>query len=133
MTRFWITLDQGVTFVTHNFARMQGGEIFVPKIPSMRITDLVESMAPGFPIDVVGIRPGEKLHEIMCPIDDSHLTLEFADYFVIRPTIQFNRPCDFSANALGEIGIPVAEGFEFNSGTNSHFLSIPQLKALNAA
>ena len=133
MTRFWITLDQGVTFVTHNFARMQGGEIFVPKIPSMRITDLVESMAPGFPIDVVGIRPGEKLHEIMCPMDDSHLTLEFADHFVIRPTIQFNRPCDFSANALGELGTPVAEGFEFNSGTNPHFLSVSQLKALNAA
>ena len=131
MTRFWITLDQGVTFVIHNFERMQGGEIFVPKIPSMRITDLVEAMAPGIPIDVIGIRPGEKLHEVMCPMDDSHLTLEFADHFVIRPTIQFNRPCDFSVNALGEAGTPVAEGFEFNSGTNPHFLAVAQLNALN--
>lgn len=133
MTRFWITLDQGVAFVIRDFERMHGGEIFVPRIPSMRITDLVEAMAPGIPIDVVGIRPGEKLHEIMCPTDDSHLTLEFADHFVIRPTIQFNHPSDFAVNGLGEKGVPVREGFEYNSGTNPHFLAGAELKALNAA
>ena len=133
MTRFWITLEQGVAFVIRDFERMHGGEIFVPRIPSMRITDLVEAMAPGMPIDVVGIRPGEKLHEIMCPTDDSHLTLEFADHFVIRPTIQFNHPSDFSVNGLGENGVPVREGFEYNSGTNPHFLEGAELKALNAA
>jgi UDP-N-acetylglucosamine 4,6-dehydratase len=132
MTRFWITLDQGVEFVMRNFRRMHGGEIFVPRIPSMRITDLVEAMAPGITIEVIGIRPGEKLHEIMCPTDDSHLTLEFADHFVIRPTIQFNQPSDFSVNGLGEAGVPVPEGFEYNSGTNAHFLTADQLKALNA-
>jgi UDP-N-acetylglucosamine 4,6-dehydratase len=131
MTRFWITLDQGVDFVVRNFARMHGGEIFVPKIPSMRITDLVEAMAPNLPIEVVGIRPGEKLHEIMCPMDDSHLTLEFADHFVIRPTIQFVRPSDFAINQLNETGTAVAEGFEYNSGSNPHFLSPAELQSMN--
>jgi UDP-N-acetylglucosamine 4,6-dehydratase len=130
MTRFWITLPQGVAFVMKGFARMQGGEIFVPKIPSMRITDLVEAVAPGMPIDVVGIRPGEKLHEVMCPEDDSHLTLEFADHFVIRPTIQFVRPKDFGRNGLGEIGVPVPEGFAYSSGSNTHFLSPGDLRAM---
>jgi len=131
MTRFWITLEQGVEFVIRNFARMHGGEIFVPRIPSMRITDLVEAMAPGMPTKVVGIRPGEKLHEVMCPADDSHLTLEFADHFVIQPTIQFNRPADFTKNLLSETGKPVAEGFEYNSGTNAHFLTVGELRNLN--
>ena len=131
MTRFWITLQQGLNFVIRNFSRMHGGEIFVPRIPSMRITDLVEAMAPGTPTKIVGIRPGEKLHEVMCPADDSHLTLEFADHFVIRPTIQFNRPTDFTRNALGEDGRPVPEGFEYNSGTNSRFLTISELRELN--
>ena len=131
MTRFWITLDQGIEFVVRGFERMHGGEIFVPKIPSMRITDLAEAIAPGMAIEVVGIRPGEKLHEIMCPIDDSHLTLEFAGHFVIRPTIQFVRPSDYSVNVLGELGKPVPEGFEYNSGNNSKFLSVAELKTLN--
>ena len=85
MTRFWITLQQGVDFVLKNFERMHGGEIFVPKIPSVRIVDLATAMAPELPHKIVGIRPGEKLHEVMCPADDSHLTLEFDDHFVIQP------------------------------------------------
>jgi UDP-N-acetylglucosamine 4,6-dehydratase/5-epimerase len=132
MTRFWITLEQGVEFVMKNFARMHGGEIFVPRIPSMRIVDLVQAMAPGMPTKIIGIRPGEKLHEIMCPIDDSHLTLEFANHFVIRPTIQFNRPTDYTTNALNEHGKPVVEGFEYNSGTNPHFLSVAELQRLDS-
>jgi UDP-N-acetylglucosamine 4,6-dehydratase len=131
MTRFWITLDQGVEFVIKNFTRMHGGEISVPKIPSMRITDLVEAMAPGMKTKLIGIRPGEKLHEIMCPADDSHLTLEFEDHFVIRPTIQFNRPTDYATNELNERGRPVPEGFEYNSGTNRHFLTVSELQDLN--
>jgi len=118
--------------VIRNFERMHGGEIFVPKIPSMRITDLVEAIAPGMKMNIVGIRPGEKLHEVMCPADDSHLTLQFAEHFVIRPTIQFNRPSDYATNALGEKAAAVAEGFEYNSGTNSHFLSVGELRNLNA-
>ncbi|MDA5194709.1 UDP-N-acetylglucosamine 4,6-dehydratase (inverting) [Govanella unica] len=132
MTRFWITLQQGVDFVLQNFGRMYGGEIFVPKIPSIRITDLAESLAPGYPTRVVGIRPGEKLHEIMCPADDSHLTLEFDDHFVIRPTIKFTgADVDYGLNALGESGGPVDQGFEYNSGNNPWFLTVPQLATFN--
>lgn len=122
MTRFMITLRQGVEFVLRNFARMQGGEIFVPKIPSMKITDLATAMAPDLPHKVVGIRPGEKLHEIMCPADDSHLTLEFDDHYVICPTIQFSFTADFSQNYLGEKGERVEAGYEYHSGNNSEWL-----------
>ena len=87
MTRFWITLAEGIDFVLNSFARMHGGEIFAPKIQSVRITDLAEAMAPGMPTDVIGIRPGEKLHEIMCPADDAHLTVEFDDHFVLSPSL----------------------------------------------
>jgi UDP-N-acetylglucosamine 4,6-dehydratase len=133
MTRFWITLEQGIEFVIRSFERMYGGEIFVPKIPSMRILDLVESLAPGMPIRSIGIRPGEKLHEIMCPADDSHLTLEFADHFVIRPSIRFIKQCDYATNALGETGEPVAEGFDYSSGSNPHFLTVEELRDMNGA
>lgn len=128
MTRFWITLQQGVDFVLKNFERMHGGEIFVPKIPSVRITDLAESLAPNIPQKIIGIRPGEKLHEIMCPADDSHLTLEFSDHYVIKPTIQFTGDVDFGINKLKEKGEPVEHGFEFNSGNNQRFLNIDEIK-----
>lgn len=131
MTRFWITLQQGVDFVIKNFERMQGGEIFVPKIPSMRITDLAESISPGMARKIIGIRPGEKLHEIMCPADDSHLTLEFEDHYVITPSISFTRPIDFTTNNLSEKGQSVEQGFVYNSGTNPHFLGIEELTKLN--
>jgi len=132
MTRFWITLQQGVDFVLKNFERMQGGEIFVPKIPSIRIVDLAEAMAAGTPQKIVGIRPGEKLHEIMCPADDSHLTFEFDDHYVIAPTIRFhNKDIKFDQNRLGEKGKPVEQGFEYNSGTNPRFLSIDEIRNFN--
>lgn len=128
MTRFWITLQQGVDFVLKNFERMYGGEIFVPKIPSARIVDLANSIAPTLKQKVIGIRPGEKLHEIMCPSDDSHLTIEFDDHYVITPSITFiEADNNFTSNALGEKGKSVKQGFEYNSGTNSHFLSIEEL------
>lgn len=123
MTRFLITLEEGVNFVLKNFERMQGGEIFVPKIPSMYMTELAKAMAPNLSQKVIGIRPGEKLHEIMCPADDSHLTLEYHDHYVICPTIQFAHECDFSKNQLGEIGKPVEQGFEYNSGNNTEWLT----------
>lgn len=131
MTRFWITLEQGIGFVLKNFARMQGGEIFMPKIPSMRIMDLVESIAPGISVKIIGIRPGEKLHEIMVPADDSHLTLEFNDHYVIKPTISFVHQVNYKINALGEKGVPVKQGFEYNSGTNPVFLTVEQLREMN--
>lgn len=131
MTRFWITLQQGVDFVLKNFERMHGGEIFVPKIPSVRIVDLARAMAPELSHKIIGIRPGEKLHEIMCPADDSHLTLEFADHFVIKPTIQFSGRVDFMVNRLGEAGKMVEQGFEYHSGRNPHFLGIEEIADFN--
>lgn len=133
MTRFWITLQEGVDFVIKGFARMYGGEIYVPKIPSVRITDLAAAMAPNLPQKMIGIRPGEKLHEVMCPPDDAHLTLEFADHFVITPSITFtSRNNDFQKNNLGETGAPVPTGFDYNSGNNPEFLDRNGIIAMNA-
>ena len=123
MTRFFITLEDGVNFVLKNFERMQGGEIFIPKIPSMKIVDMAKALAPNLPHQIIGIRPGEKLHEIMCPSDDSHLTLEFENYYLIKPTIKFTGYVDYSKNLLGEVGIPVKQGFEYNSGNNTQWLT----------
>ena len=124
MTRFWITLDMGVDFVLKSFERMFGGEIFVPKLPSVRILDVAKAYAPDAQTEKIGIRPGEKLHEIMCPSDDSHLTLEFEDHYVIKPTINFvENEYDYQTNQLGEKGECVDSGFEYNSGSNSVFLS----------
>ena len=132
MTRFWITLQQGVDFVFKNFSRMHGGEIFVPKIPSIYVTDLAKAMSPGCELEFVGIRPGEKLHEVMCPQDDSHLTLEFADHFVIQPTINYwDRNVDFTLNGLGEHGVPVEPQFEYRSNDNFRFLSPEEILKYN--
>ncbi len=132
MTRFWITLDQGVDFVMKAMQRMHGGEIFVPKLPSIRVRDLAEAMAPGLPVKVIGIRPGEKLHEVMCPADDSHLNLEFADHFVLRPTIRFHHEdIDYSVDRTGDRGKPVATGFEYNSGANPRVLGVEEIRQIN--
>ncbi len=129
MTRFWITLQDGVDFVLTNFARMKGGEIFVPKIPSVRITDLAKAYAPKLKTKIIGIRPGEKLHEIMCPSDDSHLTIEFDDHYVISPTIQFiGEDVCYYENLLYEKGKSVDIGYEYNSGNNPHFLNVNEIK-----
>ena len=133
MTRFWITLQNGVDFVLKNFERMHGGEIFVPKIPSIKIMDLVEAYSGVRDANFIGIRPGEKLHEVMCPLDDSHLTLEFEDHFVIMPTIEFSgRDVDFCINALGENGKLVDKNFVYDSGTNEHFLNVDQIRELDS-
>jgi UDP-N-acetylglucosamine 4,6-dehydratase len=128
MTRFWITLQQGVDFVLASFQRMYGGEVFIPKIPSSHIVDLASAIAPELPQKIIGIRPGEKMHEVMCPQDDSRLTLEFDDHFVIQPSITFIEHPDYARNRLGQSGRPVAEGFQFDSGNNAHFLTVPQLR-----
>ena len=123
MTRFMITLSSGVEFVLKSFNRMHGGEVFIPKLPSMYITELAKAMAPDIPQKIIGIRPGEKLHEVMCPQDESHLTLEFDDHYVIRPSIEFTFVDDFTNNRLGEIGVPVGQNYEYNSGGNTEWLS----------
>jgi UDP-N-acetylglucosamine 4,6-dehydratase len=127
MTRFWITLSQGVDFVLRAFSRMRGGELFVPKIPSAKITDIARAIAPELPFRIIGIRPGEKLHEIMCPADDSHLTLEFENHYVIKPSAVFYANVDYSIDNEGNEGTPVESGFEYNSGTNPDFLAISQI------
>jgi len=132
MTRFWITLNEGVSFVIKNFARMQGGEIFVPKIPSIRIVDLVEAMSGCKDFELIGIRPGEKLHEVMVPEEMAHHSIEFDDHFVITPAITFfDGKVDYTQNKLNEHGKTVTDKFEYHSGTNPHFLSVQELMALD--
>jgi len=132
MTRFWITLQEGVDFVLKNFERMHGGEIFVPKIPSVNIMDLAISVAPELKQEIIGIRPGEKIHEVMCPADDSHLTLAFDDHYVIVPSIKFiDKNNDFLVNKLGEKGSYVKQGFEYSSGNNENFLTVEEIKKYN--
>jgi len=120
MTRFLITLEEGVRFVLKNFERMQGGEIFIPKLPSMKIVDLAKCLAPNLPHKIIGIRPGEKLHEVMITRDDR--VVEFDEHFVIKPTINFGFEADYTKNNLGEVG-KEREGFEYSSGTNDWWLS----------
>ncbi len=127
MTRFWITLDQGVDVVLKGFARMHGGEIFIPKIPSIRIVDLATAMAPHIPQKIVGVRPGEKIHEVMCPLETARDTIEFNDHYVIKPTINEFSNHDYKTNNLSETGQKVSDDFEYNSGTNDWFLSVEDL------
>ena len=121
MTRFWITLEQGVEFVIKNLERMKGGEIFVPKIPSMKIVDLAKAIGPECKIEFIGIKPGEKLHESMISSDDSRNALEFEDYYIIQP--QF----DWWNRQNHPMGREVAIGFVYTSDNNPSFLSIEQM------
>ncbi|MBF7066752.1 UDP-N-acetylglucosamine 4,6-dehydratase (inverting) [Campylobacter volucris] len=128
MTRFWISLEDGVNFVLNNFEIMHGGEVFVPKIPSMKIVDLAKTMAPNLKHKIIGIRAGEKLHEIMISSDDSHLTYEFKNYYAISPSIQFNTiDVDFSINAQNEKGKKVQDGFSYSSDNNTKWVSKEEL------
>ena len=130
MTRFWLKLEDAVEFVFKGFQRMRGGEIFIPKLPSMRIVDLAKAIAPELPIRVIGIRPGEKLHEVMCPADTYYDTLEFDNHFVIKPAVRFSG-IDYEIDALGEKGHQVPDGFDYNSGSNPHFLTVEELREMN--
>ena len=121
MTRFLITLEDGVNFVLNDFQRMHGGEIFIPKIASMKMTDLATSLAPDLAHKIIGIRPGEKMHEVMITADDR--VVEFDSYYVITPTIQFSHLVDFKKNALGEEGKDIGIGFEYNSLNNTQWLT----------
>lgn len=126
MTRFWITLDQGVEFVCQSLSRMHGGEIFVPKIPSMRIVDLAEAMAPGLPQRIVGIRPGEKLHEVMITEDDARNTVDLGSCYAILPSIHL-----WNA-AAPRPGKAVGEGFRYASDTNDSWLTKDKMLSLIA-
>lgn len=126
MTRFWITLAQGVNFVLSSLAIMNGGEIFVPKIPSMKIVDLASALAPGVKQEIVGIRPGEKLHEMMITSDDARTTLELSDRYVIEPALAFWTNKHLTTNGAN----PVVEDFEYASNTNTDWLDTEGLNAL---
>lgn len=123
MSRFFITLESGVEFVLKSLERMHGGEIFIPKIPSVRITQLAHALAPHLPQKIIGIRPGEKLHEVMVPKDDSHLCIKFEHFFIIMPTINFQTPIDYQKTLINEHGSLVESGFEYSSQSNSWWLN----------
>jgi len=129
MTRFWILLEESVYFVINSLKKMQGGEIFVPIIPSIKITDLAKAIAPNLKHKIVGIRPGEKLHEVMCPKDESHLVRKFNNYYIIFPTIQFVNSNNVKNNFIMK-GKKVEKNFEYNSRDNDHFLTISQIRNL---
>jgi len=125
MTRFWITLEHGVEFVLSCLDMMRGGEIFVPKIPSMKITDLAEALAPGTKYKIIGIRPGEKLHEVMITEDDARNTVEFPDRYVIEPN-----PVAWTGHVLRDGANPVEDGFRYSSDNNTQWLDADGLHAL---
>jgi UDP-N-acetylglucosamine 4,6-dehydratase len=121
MTRFWITLDQAVALVLTAFREMKGGEIFVPKIPSMKVTDLARAINPECEIEVIGIRPGEKLHEEMISETDARRTVDMGAHYVIQPEF------DWFDASLGE---PLEEGFSYSSEINDDWLDVPRLRAM---
>jgi UDP-N-acetylglucosamine 4,6-dehydratase len=126
MTRFWITLPQAVQFVLAAFDRMEGGELYVPRIPSMRITDLAQVILPEAEIEVIGIRPGEKLHEEMISAEDAYRTLQFEDHYVVQPVIS-----EWGGKPL-EGGKPVADGFVYRSDLNDQWLAADELREMIA-
>ena len=125
MTRFWITLEQGVNFVLKNIETMVGGELFVPKLPSMNIMDLAKVIAPECKTDITGIRPGEKLHELMIPKDDARRTLEFKDHYLIQPDFHY-----WKKRYNNKGGWTVPEDFEYSSNTNPWKLSEIEMKEI---
>ena len=128
MTRFWITLEQGVEFVLSCLDMMRGGEIFIPKIPSMKITDLAAALSPGGKVKIIGIRPGEKLHEVMITEDDARNTVEFSDRYVIEPN-----PVAWTGHVLRDGAVPVEDGFRYASDNNTEWLDDAGLHELVAS
>lgn len=122
MTRFWITLERGVRLVITSLDQMQGGDMFVPKIPSMRIADLASIVAPDCEIEVIGMRPGEKLHEVLVSRDEARTTLEFEDMFIVQPQFPWWGGCEWTGGAV------LPDGFEYSSNNNDHWLSNEELK-----
>lgn len=127
MTRFWLTLEQGVRFVIRCIEQMQGGEVFVPKIPSTRILDLARVIAPEAELEVIGIRPGEKLHEVLIHEDEARYTVELDDMFVVQPSLAL-----WFGQAWQDIGLPLPDGFRYASDTNDQWLTIEQIQDLIA-
>lgn len=123
MTRFWITLDQATDLTLKFFNFMKGGEMIIPKIPSIKITDLMQAISPGVKYNMIGLRPGEKIHELMCPADSSYHTIEFKSFFIIAPTTTNSIDLKKFSKYFGEVGKKVKPGFEYRSDTNKYFLN----------
>jgi len=128
MTRFWLTLEQGARFVIRCIEQMHGGEVFVPKIPSTRIVDLARAIAPHAEIEVIGIRPGEKLHEVLIHEDEARSTIEMEDMFVVQPTgsLWFGRDWE-------NLGKRLPDGYRYSSDANPQWLTLDEIKAMVAA
>ena len=124
MTRFWITLDQGVDLVLRDLQEMSGGEVFIPKIPSMNILDLAEAIAPDCEVETIGIRPGEKLHEVLISEDESRQTVEIEDMYIITPAHPW------WSRQPAENERPLDDGFRYSSETNEQWLSVEELRQL---
>jgi len=124
MTRFWLSLEEGVRFVIECIERMHGGEVFVPKIPSMKVIDLAKAIAPGAALDIVGIRPGEKLHEVLISEDEARNTVETTRMYVVKP------PETLWERALNYEGTPLVDGFRFSSDSNTMWLDLAGIKRL---
>lgn len=127
MTRFWLTLEEGTEFVEKSLHLMRGGEIFIPKIPSMKITDLATAIGPECEHEIIGIRPGEKLHEIMVPSDEARNTREYKDYYIIQPAHHDWAKANAN-NYDGDDGQPVAEDFAYTSDNNTEWYDAEQLR-----
>jgi len=127
MTRFWLSLEQGVRFVIRNIEHMEGGEVFVPKIPSMKVVDLAKAIAPDAELKYIGIRPGEKLHEMLITRDESRSTVELEDMYVVQPVEAF-----WFGGAWHEKGKPVEDGFRYSSAENTEWLNVEQIKEIIA-
>ncbi len=126
MTRFWITLSQAVDFVIRMLDKMRGGEIFVPKIPSMHLTDLAQAIAPDLPLEVCGIRPGEKVHETLISVEDCRQSLEFGDHYVVLPQVVVSQWQVYPH----DMGKKLPEGFCYSSDTNDQWLSVEELRQI---
>ncbi|MEN6435127.1 MAG: UDP-N-acetylglucosamine 4,6-dehydratase (inverting) [Anaerolineaceae bacterium] len=127
MTRFWISLEQGVRFVIRCVEQMQGGEVFVPKIPSMRVSDLARTIAPEAEVEVIGIRPGEKLHEVLISDDEARTTIELSDMFVVQPP-----EAPWFGHAWEKQGQTLPDGFRYASDTNPNWMTLEQIQAMIA-
>lgn len=128
MTRFWLTIEQGVRFTIACIERMQGGEVFVPKIPSMKVVDLAKAIAPEAEIEVIGIRPGEKLHEVLISEDEARHTLDLEDFFVVEPPAS-----PWFGLGWRDRGKPLPEGFSYRSDNNQHWLGVEEIRSMVAA
>ncbi len=127
MTRFWITLDQGISFVIRCIEQMQGGEVFVPKIPSMKVVDIAKVIAPEAELEEIGIRPGEKLHEVLIHEDEARLTIELEDMFVVQPSEAL-----WFGHAWKDIGQTLPDGYRYASDNNSDWLTVDQIEEIVA-